>query len=148
MRRALKILLPSVVVLGLLAGAAESKPDKPPKPKPSLTLLTGTEQGVLRREMIKVRVDTNRGKSVRVTNHFVVDGYPADFPFDLRPQTEQFRDRTAVAKFKLSARQLEVLDFAIKTCRGATVNLRAEVGRGSGALTQSLAIPRDCADTG
>lgn len=83
-----------------------------------------------------------------MTNHFVVDGYPADYPFDLRPQKAKFRDRTAVVRFKLSPRQLEVLDFAIKTCRGAHVNLGVEVGRGSGSLTQSLKLPSDCVDTG
>ena len=136
--------------LALVAGAVEAKPkpDKPPKPQPRLTLLTGTEQGVLRREEIKVRVDTNRGSQARVTNHFVVEGYPSDFPFNLRPQTAKFRDRTAVVHFKLSPRQLEVLDFAIKTCRGATVTLGVEVGRGSGSLMQALQLPSDCADTG
>ncbi len=128
---------------------ANAKPNKPPKPKPTLTLLTETEQGVLRRKQIKVRVDTNRGTRARVSNHFVVDGYPSDYPFDLRPQNVRFRKHTAVAKFNLSARQREVLDFAIKTCRGAYVDLKVEVGRrGTGSLTQALALPRDCADTG
>jgi hypothetical protein len=110
--------------------------------------MTGTEEGVLRREEIKVRVDTDRGSVAKVTNHFVVEGYPEDFPFDLRPQTKKFHDHTAVVHFKLSARQLEVLDFAVKTCRGATVNLGVTVGRGSGALTQGLNLPNDCVDTG
>jgi hypothetical protein len=83
-----------------------------------------------------------------VTNHFEVDGYPEDFPFELRPQTKRLRDHAAVLHFALSARQLEVLDFAIKTCRGATVGLGVTVGRGSGSLSQSLALPRDCVDTG
>lgn len=127
---------------------AKPKPHKPPKPRPTLTLLSATEKGVLRREEIKVRVDTNRGAEARVTNHFVVDGYPADYPFELRPRTKKFRDRSAVVHFGLSPRQLEVLDFAIKTCRGATVGLGVTVGRGSGALSQSLALPGDCVDTG
>jgi hypothetical protein len=110
--------------------------------------MTGTEQGVLRREEIKVRVDTDRGSVAKVTNHFVVEGYPEDFPFDLPPQTKKFRDHAAVVHFPLSARQLEVLDFAVKTCRGATVNLGVTVGRGSGTLSQLLQIPRDCLDTG
>jgi hypothetical protein len=132
-----------------VATAVDAKPHKPPKPHPKLTLMTGTEQGVLRRKLIKVRVDTDRGSSVKVTNHFVVDGYPADFPFDLRPQKARFRDKSAIVKFPLSQRQREVLDFAIKTCRGATVYLNAKVGkRGSGSLTQGLQIPGDCADTG
>jgi len=132
------------------AGAvgAGAKPHKPPKPKPSLTLLTGTEEGVLRRGQIKVRVDTNRGSEARVTNHFVVDGYPSDFPFNFPAEKKRFRDRTAVVKFNLSPRMEEVLDFAIKTCRGATVSLGVKVGRGSGSLTQSLALPGDCVDTG
>ncbi len=149
------MLRPITVVLACLAAlaaagavGASAKPDKPPKPKPSLTLLTGTEEGVLRRGQIKVRVDTNRGSEARVTNHFVVDGYPADYPFTFRPEKKRFRDRTAVVKFKLSPRMEEVLDFAIKTCRGATVNLGVAVGRGSDSLTQSLALPSDCVDTG
>jgi hypothetical protein len=140
-----------VVVIALaLVGAAVvgAKPHKPPKPHPQLTLLTGSEEGVLRREMIKVRVTTDRGSKGKVTNHFVVDGYPADFPFDLRPQKVRFRNKVDVAKFSLSKRQLEVLDFAIKTCRGATVSLGVTVGRGSDTLTQSLRLPRDCVDTG
>ena len=136
--------------LALCAGAvdAKPKPDKPPKPKPTLTLLTGTEEGVLRREEIKVRVDTNRGSKARVTNHFVVDGYPADYPFNFRPERKKLRDRSGVVRFELSARMVEVLDFAVKTCRGATVNLGVEVGRGSGSLVQALQLPSDCVDTG
>lgn len=102
----------------------------------------------MRRKEIKVRVDTDHGSKARVTNHFVVDGYPSDYPFDLRPQKKKLRNKTGVVHFKLSARQREVLDFAIKTCRGATVYLNVEVGRGSGALTQPLQIPSDCVDTG
>jgi hypothetical protein len=110
--------------------------------------MSGTEAGVLRREEIKVRVDTDRGSSAKVTNHFVVEGYPSDFPFNLRTQTARFHEKTAVVKFPLSQRQLEVLDFAIKSCRGATVSMNVTVGRGSGSLTQGLQLPTDCADTG
>jgi hypothetical protein len=138
------------LALTIAAGVvdAKPKPHKPPKPHPRLTVMTGTEQGVLRREEIKVRIDTNRGSAARVTNHFVVEGYPSDYPFDLTPQTKKFRDHTTVVHFPLSARQREVLDFAIKTCRGATVNLGVTVGRGSGTLSQLLQIPRNCLDTG
>ena len=76
--------------LALAAGAVEAKPKphKPPKPHPKLTLLTGTEEGVLRREADQgSRRHRPRLKRARVTNHFVVEGYPSDFPFDLRPQT-------------------------------------------------------------
>jgi hypothetical protein len=147
--RAAALVVAAIACLAVAATAVGAKPHKPPKPHPKLTLLTGTEQGVLRRKQIKVRVDTDRGSSVKVTNHFVVDGYPADFPFDLRPQKARFRNKTAVVKFGLSQRQQEVLDFAIKTCRGATVSLRATVGkRGSGSLTQGLQLPSDCAGTG
>ncbi len=111
-------------------------------------MLTGTEQGVLRRKEITVRIDTDRGSSAKVTNHFVVEGYPSDFPFNLRTQRAKFHRKRAVVKFPLSQRQLEVLDFAIKTCRGATVNMNVTAGRGAGSLTQSLQLPADCADTG
>jgi hypothetical protein len=145
--RAAALIAAGVAALGI-AGAVDAKPHKPPKPHPKLTLLTGTEEGVLRRGQIKVRVETDRGKRAKVTNHFVVDGYPADFPFNLRPQNAKLRDKSAVVKFGLSQRQKEVLDFAIKTCRGATVYLGVTVGRGTGSLTQALALPRDCVDTG
>jgi hypothetical protein len=147
--RAAALIASGIAVLAVAGTGAAAKPHKPPKPHPKLTLLTGTEQGVLRRKEIKVRVHTDRGSSVKVTNHFVVDGYPEDFPFDLRQQKARFHKRTAVVKFRLSQRQQEVLDFAIKTCRGATVYLHAEVGkRGSKSLTEALTIPRDCANTG
>lgn len=104
---------------------------------------------MLRREQIKVRVDTDRGSSVKVTNHFVVEGYPSDFPFQLPQQKAKFRNKAAVVKFPLSQRQIEVLDFAIKTCRGATVSLNAKVGRrGTGSLAASLQLPADCARAG
>ena len=140
------VCLATLAVAGAMG--ANAKPNKPPKPKPSLTLLTGTEEGVLRRGQIKVRVDTNRGSAARVTNHVVVDGYPSDFPFNVPAEKKRFKDRTAVVKFNLSPRMEEVLDFAIKTCRGATVSLGVKVGRGSASLSQALALPRDCVDTG
>jgi hypothetical protein len=141
--RAAALIAAGLASLGIAAVAA-GKPHKPPKPHPQLTLLTGTEQGALRRGEIKVRVDTDRGSKGKVTNHFVVDGHPSDFPFDLPPQKVKFKSKTDVVKFPLSKRQREVLDFAIKTCRGATVYLNVKVGRGSGSLTQGLQVPGDC----
>jgi hypothetical protein len=142
--RAAALIAAGVALLAFSATAVTAKPHKPPKPHPQLTLLTGTEEGVLRRGEIKVRVDTDRGTKARVTNHLLIDGYPSDFPFSFRPEKKRFRNDKAVVRFPLSARMKEVLDFAIKTCRPATVTLGVKVGRGSDSHTQSLALPGDC----
>jgi hypothetical protein len=142
--RVVALVAAGVAVLVVGSAAVAAKPHKPPKPHPTLTLMTGTEEGVLSRKEIKVRVETDRGNAATVTNHFVVEGYPSDFPFDLPAQRKKLRDKTAVAHFPLSQRQLEVLDFAIKTCRSATVSLNVTVGRGTGSLAQSLQLPAGC----
>jgi hypothetical protein len=131
-----------------VAGAS-AKPDKPhhPKPpKPKLELLTATEQGALRREEIKVAVRSKRGEQARVDARFVVDGFPDDFVFRLGPDSTKLRANDGVARLDLSQRQLEVLDFAIKSCHGATLAITAEVGKGTGRLNASLEMPAECAD--
>ena len=133
------------VSLLVAAAASEAKPDKPPKPpKPKLELLTGTEQGALRREEIKVGVKSRRGEQARVVARFVVDGFPDDFVFRLGPESTKLRDNDGVAHLGLSQRQLEVLDFAIKSCHGATLAITATVGKGTGHLNASLEMPPDC----
>jgi hypothetical protein len=129
-----------------LGATAAAKPPNPhhPKPKPKLELLTGTEQGALRREEIKVGVTSRRGEEARVVARFVVDGYPDDFVFRLGPESTKLRENDGVAHLGLSQRQLEVLDFAIKSCHGATLAITAEVGKGTGHLNASLAMPADC----
>jgi hypothetical protein len=127
-----------------LAGSATAAKPKPPPPKPKVELLTGTEQGVLRRGGIKVEVRSRRGAEARTQINMVVDGYPEDFAFRLGPKTGKLKGNLAKHRFKLSPRQSEVLDFAIKTCRGTTLAIRTQVGRGSATLNTSLRIPREC----
>ena len=126
-------------------GSAAAKPKPPPKPPPpELTLRTGTEQGVLRRGEIKISVEAKRAKRVTVTGVFTVDGYPEDYVFNLGPERESIRDGDAQIKFELSPRQKEVLDFAIKSCHGATVAMTAKTEKRTGTLGAGLKLPRDC----
>lgn len=135
------------VALALLVsgGAAIAKPKPPPKPPPPrLELLTGTEQGVLRRGEIKLAVDAKRAKRVTVTAIFTVDGYPENFVFNLGPERKSVRDGDAAIHFKLSPRQKEVLDFAIKSCRGASIAVTAKTEKRTGTLQAGLKRPREC----
>jgi hypothetical protein len=133
-------------VLGCLAAGASAKPKphhhKPPKPK--VELLTSTEQEVLRRELVKVAVESKRGDEARVQARFVVDGYPEDYIFRLGPDSAKLRDGDGVAKLGLSPRQREVLDFAIKSCHGATLAITATVNGRTGHANASLKMPSDC----
>jgi hypothetical protein len=143
--RAATLVAVAAIALGATSGlGAAAKPPHPKPPKPKLELLTGTEQGALRRKEIKVGVTSKRGDEARVEARLVVDGYPDDFVFRLGPESAKLRDRDGVAKLELSQRQLEVLDFAIKSCHGATVAITATVGKATGHLNGSLAMPADC----
>jgi hypothetical protein len=135
-----------LLVLALLqVGAAVAKPKPPPKPPPpELTLRTGSEQGVLRRGEIRIAVEAKRAKSVTVTAVFTVDGFPEDYVFNLGPQRQGIRDGDAQIKFPLSARQKEVLDFAIKSCHGASLAMTAKTEKRTGTLQAGLKMPRDC----
>jgi hypothetical protein len=115
---------------------------KPPKPK--VELLTDSEQGVLRRELVKVGVESKRGDEARVEARFVVDGYPEDYIFRLGPDSAKLRDGDGVAALGLSPRQREVLDFAIKSCHGATLAISATVNGRTGHANVSLKLPSDC----
>jgi hypothetical protein len=133
------------LALVAMAAAADAKPKPPPKPPPPrLTLLTGTEQGVLRRDEIKLQVDAKRAKKVTVSARFVVEGYPEDYPFDLGPQRKGIDDGDAVIHFGLSARQHEVLDFAIKSCHGASLAFTAKTEKRTATLQAGLRMPSDC----
>jgi hypothetical protein len=136
------------VLTGLAAlvagGAALAKPKPPPKPKPKLELLTKTEEAALEKRAIKIGVESKRGKRVGAEATLVVDGFPDDFVFKLGPDREKLRNDEATLRFPLSARKREVLDFAIKSCRGATISVRAEVGKGKGFLNGNLRRPSDC----
>ena len=127
------------------AGSAIAKPKPPPKPPPpELTLRTGTEQGALRRGEIKIAVEAKRAKKVTVTAVFTVDGYPEDYVFNLGPQRQSVRDGDAQIKFGLSPRQKEVLDFAIKSCHGASLAITAKTEKRTGTLNAGLKMPGDC----
>jgi hypothetical protein len=135
-----------IAVAGLAVAGAESiaaKP-KPPPPNPKISLLTGTERGVLRREAIKVEVRSARGREAKVVINAVVDGYPEDFPFRLGPDKRKLKGNDTKFRFKLSPRQLELIDYAIKSCRGTSLGIHAKVGRGSSSLSTGLRRPREC----
>ena len=50
----------------------------------------------------------------------------------------------AKLRFGLSPRQLEVLDFAAQTCRGATISVSAKAAGRIGTASGGLAVPGDC----
>jgi hypothetical protein len=135
--------LAALFALALTAGGGAAKPPKP-KPRPKLTLLTTTEEGALSREAIRIRVESRRGERATVEGTFVVDGFPDDFPFQLGPKRGRLRKGEATVRFDLSQRQREVLDFAIKSCHGASVALVAKVGERKGRLSEDLRMPVDC----
>jgi hypothetical protein len=130
-----------------IAADATAKPDHKPKPKPKLTLLTTTEEAALSKQAIKVAVESKAGEQVRVEATFVVDGFPEDFVFRLGPEKKRLRDHAATVKLRLSPRKREVLDFAIKSCRGASLDLQARAAKRTGRLSADLATPGDCTDT-
>jgi hypothetical protein len=130
-----------------IAADAPAKPDHKPKPKPKLTLLTLSEEAALQKQAIKIAVRSKAGEKVRVQAQFVVDGFPEDFVFRLGPEGKRLRDREAKVKLKLSPRQREVLDFAIKSCRGASLDLEATAAKRTGNLSAELTLPSDCVDT-
>jgi hypothetical protein len=99
---------------------------------------------VLRRGEIKISVEAKRQKKVTVTAVFVVDGYPEDYVFNLRRQRESVRDGDAQIRFGLSPRQKEVLDFAIKSCHGASLAITAKTEKQTGTLQAGLRMPSDC----
>jgi hypothetical protein len=89
-------------------------------------------------------VTSKRGAEARVKAQLVVDGYPDDYAFRLGPDAAKLKSGDGVAHLGLSPRQLEVLDFAIKSCHGATLAITATVGKGTGHLDASLKMPSDC----
>ncbi len=131
------------VAIPVTAASAKPKPPPPPPP-PELSLRTGTEQGVLRRGEIKIAVEAKRAKKVTVTAVFTVDGFPEDYVFNLGPQRQSIKDGDAQIKFALSPRQKEVLDFAIKSCRGASLAITAKTEKRTATLGAALKMPGDC----
>ena len=141
------IAVAAIAVATGTAADAPAKPDHKPKPKPKLTLLTTSEEAALSKRAIKVAVESKAGEKVRVQARFVVDGFPEDFVFRLGPESKKLRDGEATVKLKLSPRKREVLDFAIKSCRGASLDLEATAAKRTGRLSAELTMPSDCADT-
>lgn len=117
---------------------------KPKLPKPKVSLLTTKQEGALRRESIKISVEAKRGETVRVEAGFLIDGYPEDYFFRLGPERKRLRAGKAIVSLALSARQREVLDFAAQTCRPASLDLEAKVGKRTGTAKGRLKKPADC----
>jgi hypothetical protein len=137
----------AVIAVAAISAEATAKPDHKPKPKPKLTLLTTSEEAALAKQAIKVAVESKAGDQVRVEATFVVDGFPEDFTFRLGPEKKRLRDGAATVKLRLSPRKREVLDFAIKSCRGASLDLQGTAAKRTGRLSADLSLPSDCADT-
>jgi hypothetical protein len=146
-RATVLIALTAIVGATAVAGNAPAKPEHKPKPKPKLTLLTTSEEAALSKQAIKVAVQSKAGEKVRVEAQFVVDGFPEDFVFRLGPEKKGLRDHQATVRLGLSPRKREVLDFAIKSCRGASLDLEATAAKRTGRLSAELAMPSNCVDT-
>ena len=118
--------------------------DKPPKPpKPTVTVLTTTEVGALSNRSIKVQVGAKKTKTATASGTLLIDGFPEDFSFKLAPKKVNVKNGTGKARWGLSARKREVLDFAIKSCRPASVTVTAEARGRSRTVTQDLAVPAE-----
>ena len=143
-RIAISAALTVAAALALLGAAVEAKQEPPKPPKPQLTVLTTSQKGALRSKSVKVMVEAKRGKTAHAEGRMLVDGYPEDYLFKLGPDRERLRGGAAKLRFGLSPRKREVLDFAIKTCRGTEVTVTATVAGRTRERSASLAIPDDC----
>lgn len=131
-----------IAAAAFIAAGSEAKP-KPKPPKPQVTVLTASEEGALRTKSIKVLVEGKRGKA-SAEGTMLVDGYPEDYNFKLGPDGKKLKGGEAKLRFGLSPRKLEVLDFAIKTCRGTTVTVTGKVAGRSRTRSADLALPSGC----
>jgi hypothetical protein len=113
------------------------------EPKPKLELLTETQEAVLRKDAVKVRVRSERDRAVRIKARLEVDGFPDDFRFRLGPRSRRLRRGEATLMLPLSARQAEVLAFAEQACDGASLRLVAKAGGRTGRLSAPLRT-RNC----
>jgi len=129
-----------VLAAATASGAAWAKPDDTPKPKPKpkLELLTASQEEALLKGAVKVEVRSKRGDEVRVKAILVVDGFPDDFTFKLGPESKRLRDGRAKVRLGLSARKLEVLEFAAQACDKATLEMEARAARKTGRLEATL----------
>lgn len=109
-----------------------------------MTVLTTTEMGALENRQIKVQVTAKKAETATVSGTLLIDGFPDDFSFKLGAKSVSLKDGTGKARWGLSARKREVLDFAIKSCRPASVTVKATARGRSRTVTQDLAVPADC----
>jgi hypothetical protein len=131
---------------------ASAKPDpkpKPPKPKPQVELLSDTQAGALEKRLVTVSVESRRGSDAKVWATLTIDGAPAaDYVFELGGKSTGLRKGKAKVRYRLNAREQEVLEFASLTCRDAKVDMRTKVkvGKrtGTDAETSHLKRPDDC----
>jgi hypothetical protein len=135
----------AILAAGLvaLAVAGPGLADKPRKPKPTLELLTESQEAVLRNDAVKVRVESRRGRKARVEARLIVDGFPDDFSFRLGPESGRLRGDAAKLKLPLSARQREVLAFAEQACDRADLELEVRAGRAKSRVGKPLE-PKSC----
>jgi hypothetical protein len=145
LRRACATLLGVALAAAAMGGVAAARPDDEPapKPKPKLELLTETQEAAVRKGAIKFEVRSKRGDEVRVKATLVVEGFPADYAFRLRPESKRLRNRKAKVPLRLSPRQREVLAFSAQACDGATVDAEARAAGRTGKLTAVLP-PQSC----
>jgi RNase P/RNase MRP subunit p29 len=143
LRRACATLLGVALAAAAIGGVAAAKPDDEPKPKPKLELLTETQEAAISKGAIKLEVRSKRGDEVRVKATLVVEGFPADYTFRLRPESKRLRNRKAKVLLRLSPRQREVLAFSAQACDGATLDAEARAARRTGKLTATLP-PESC----
>jgi hypothetical protein len=145
MRR--RLLATAVLGLAVTAAPGWAKPDdhKPPKPKPPrLELLTESEDAALRTNKIKIGVESEQGRRVRVEAEMVIEGIPDNFHFAFKPQRKRLRHREATVAFKLNGRQREVLAFAAQACMGTDVNAQGKVGKRVATIHGQLEKPPEC----
>ena len=72
----------------------------------------------------------------------MVDGFPDDYNFHLGPVGKRLREKKGKVKLPLSQRQREVLDFAIKSCRGASLDLKGTAAKGTGTPERAAAAAK------
>jgi hypothetical protein len=145
LRRACATLLGAPLAAAAIGGVAAAKPDDEPKPKPKpkLELLTVSQEAAVRKGAIKFEIRSKRGNEVRVKATLVVEAFPADYTFHLRPESKRLRNRKAKVPLRLSPRQREVLAFSAQACDGATLDAQARAARRTGRLTAKLP-PESC----
>ena len=144
MRRWATLTTALAVTIG--CGVTAAKPHKPPpKPKPpKLELLTKSQDAAVRQQRIKLRVESEQGRHVRVEAELIVEGIPDDFHFSFPSQRKRLRQHQAKVSFNLNRRQREVLSFGEQACMRADVNAQAKVGKRITTIHEQLDKSPDC----